>query len=575
MSDDQSLDAMKRRLEELSTQIQRLEGRPAAPAPAVPPPFNPETFHRRSQSSAAPAAVVAKPTSPASPGDSGVSRFLGIASAFCFLLASVYLIRLTIQSGWLTPPRQVGLSALVGACLVAAGLLRGREGGRYWGILPATGVAVLDLSVYGAYFYYHLLTAGVTIAFCVLVAALCLYLYRHYRYGYYAFIAMAGVYGSSFLLPGQAGADPVTLFLFYAVWDSAFSALSVGMKDRLFSIVGAYFAFASAAWLMDQILPAGPGSQWTRVSLQSLQFAIYAGGTALYSVRHRSGLTKVESLYFLPLLLFFYFLQYDALRKIQPSYALCGGLSFAGGLVLIHEVVRRNLKRDRLDSSGALLCCVGIVLVHLTAAHFTETWASWVGIALMLAVPPLDKRLGDLSAKWALRGFFALVAIGTSLLVLTDSSVPLIHRCLQGLLCAGIGLGGYFVRGSAESSDQAIDREGEKILFLGMAAIHLAFALHRAVALWNVGGQSRGFVESLLWGLAAFGGILLGRARRDRLFAKSSVWVLTAALAKVLLVDIHTLPPLPRVIGLFALGAILFGSGLAVRYLDQIPEKTS
>ena len=49
------------------------------------------------------------------------TSILGWGGALALVLAAAYLIRLAIDTGWLTPVRQVGLAAIAGLALIAAG----------------------------------------------------------------------------------------------------------------------------------------------------------------------------------------------------------------------------------------------------------------------------------------------------------------------------------------------------------------------------------------------------------------------------------------------------------------------
>jgi uncharacterized membrane protein len=137
------LAALKRQLAEDSTAV--LPPPFEAPAAEIPPPFEPEP---------APAAVVelvAEP--PAEPIQLGWEQRLG-GRAFLWIgaitlaLAAIFLVRYSIEEGWLSPEVRVLLAAAFGFALVGvAERLRGRDE-RVAQALAAAGVA----SLYGALF---------------------------------------------------------------------------------------------------------------------------------------------------------------------------------------------------------------------------------------------------------------------------------------------------------------------------------------------------------------------------------------------------------------------------------------
>src|SRR5215471_10324023 len=107
-------------------QVERLLAAMAiAPAQArqpAPPPQRPSTTTATEQRSA----PTVHPSLPAPRrGDESrpalATSILGWGGALALVLAAAYLIRLAIDTGWLTPLRQVGLAAIAGLALIGAG----------------------------------------------------------------------------------------------------------------------------------------------------------------------------------------------------------------------------------------------------------------------------------------------------------------------------------------------------------------------------------------------------------------------------------------------------------------------
>ena len=70
-------------------------------------------------------------------------KLLGVVGTICFIFAAVYLIRLALDSGWLTPVRQVSLAGVLGLGLIALGFVFKEKDHEYFSYLPAAGVVVL------------------------------------------------------------------------------------------------------------------------------------------------------------------------------------------------------------------------------------------------------------------------------------------------------------------------------------------------------------------------------------------------------------------------------------------------
>ncbi len=163
---------LERRLAGLEERLRRLEearGGAGSPAPAGQPiesakaPAAAPTPARRVVAS--PPQPDKQPAMPAAAGRSDGSRLsmatgvLGISGAAALVLAAMYLIRLAIDSGWLTPSRQMALAALSGLALIALGLALAGRRRRYAALLPGAGVVILFLTVFGAHVYHGLIGA--------------------------------------------------------------------------------------------------------------------------------------------------------------------------------------------------------------------------------------------------------------------------------------------------------------------------------------------------------------------------------------------------------------------------------
>ena len=88
---------------------------------------------------------------------SSITSILGWVGSTALVLAAAYLIRLAIDTGWLTPLRQIVFAVLGGAVLIGTGFTLRSADRRYAGLLPAGGIVILFLSVYGAHLRYGLI----------------------------------------------------------------------------------------------------------------------------------------------------------------------------------------------------------------------------------------------------------------------------------------------------------------------------------------------------------------------------------------------------------------------------------
>jgi uncharacterized membrane protein len=342
---DTRLAAIESRLESLEKRLLAQDfpaaalGAPASPAPAV-----------ASTTAAAPAHSTqrAAPKSPAPPNKPriqiNVSNILGWGGAFALILAASYLIRLAIDSGWLTPMRQVAFAAVFGLALIGAGFYLRKENRQYAGLLPAAGIAVLFLSVYGAHLNYHIISLGQASAGIMVVCAISLWLCREFESDLYAIFAVAGSYSAPFLLHSQTGSI-TNLAVYYCAWSMVFCVFSILHGRRMIYLLAMYLALIGFD-LMWQVRGSIQDPKWVAALVfQLIQFGIFALCTAVYSVRKQSPLTSSDALAHLPPLLLFYFLQYSLLHQHMPATAPWIAVGSLAAVGAVYGIARATLRR--------------------------------------------------------------------------------------------------------------------------------------------------------------------------------------------------------------------------------------
>src|SRR5258706_1155476 len=131
--------------EEIATRLSRIEARrtalesrfaPAAQARPVPPPPQGRTVPPPPGRAPTPARMEVSAVGDA---PSFATSVLGWGGALALVLAAAYLIRLAIDTGWLTPLRQIALAGIAGLAMVAGGFALRGSNRPYAGLLPAGG----------------------------------------------------------------------------------------------------------------------------------------------------------------------------------------------------------------------------------------------------------------------------------------------------------------------------------------------------------------------------------------------------------------------------------------------------
>jgi uncharacterized membrane protein len=515
---DGRLSRIERRLAAIETLMRQPGGLGAdspSPEPVVPP---------------RPVAMPPRPPRPAPPAMA--TNFLGWAGAIALVLAATYLIRLAIDTGWLTPTIQVGCAGLFGLALIGAGLMMRDTDRRYAGLLPGAGIVVLFLTIYGSHLYYHLIDARAAGAAVVVVCLASLWLGELFESDLYALFAVIGSYSAPFLLAEFQGSF-TDLAIYYSAWSVTFSVFSVFGGQRAIYLIALY-----AALIGFDVFARDGGVAWvTVVSFQAVQFVIFGVAAMAFSIRHKSPMdTNVAALHLPPLVLF-YALQYYVLKAHVPAAAPWIAVASLVALLLL-VVITRVISR-RPSPGGEFLAWAYATLVLFHAGYIESVpaqWAPWVAAVVAPLVAWVSVRRPDSrSTMWPLWVAAGFVFVANLLRILFTPGPPVLGFVYALLLYAGYGL-----------------TRRKPLLYVGhltamVASLHL---LHDH------------FLQSVAWGLLALGCLGLSLARRDRDLGQSSLFVFGATAVKVLLYDLSGAPPIARIIGLIVLGVTFYVGGM-------------
>lgn len=479
--------------------------------------------------------------------DLSVTQIMGWTGATLLVLAAAYLIRLVYDTGWLTPTRQIGLAVMGGLGLVVAGLRLRHMDRHYASLLPAGGLVVFFLAIYGAHLYYQLIGAQAAAVFVIGNCLLALWLGRLFASELYALFAVVGSYSAPLLLRAMAG-TATDLAIYFSAWSVVFSVYAIALGNRRPYLVAAYLALLAFQLAWEQL----GRQQWgVAVAFQTLQFAIFLTAAIVFSIRHLRPLTQNEGLAHLPLLLLFYALQYHVLDRHVPHLAPWVALGSAAVLLLAYGVARVLLKLP-LEAGGLIVgSYCALVLFHAGYLELLpERWAPWV---VALAIPP---------AAW-------LVFRGEG----AGSFAWPFKFLLGGLLALNwlrvVALGDTAIAGEGPWLSLLYTAELYAAYFAGRGHLALkqwvGFALY-AAHLGLMGEMLRQLDNALLislgWGALALATLVLAFRTRDQALGKSSLFIFAASLAKVILFDLTGAAPLVRIGSLVVVGIALYAGGM-------------
>jgi uncharacterized membrane protein len=491
------------------------------------------------------------------PGVLSITNILGWGGAAALVLAAAYLIKLVIDWGWLTPGRQIGLAVVGAATLIGAGLALRKADRQYAGLLPATGIVILFLAVYGAHLYYGLIGSTLAGAAVIAVCLASLGLWRIFASELYVLFAVAGSYSAPFLLP-PLRRDLIDLAIYYSAWSLLYSFLALAAGKRRIYLLALYLALIG----FDLTWYIGPERQWVAALLfQCGQFLIFAGGALLFSLRHRAPLTRDEAWAHLPALLLFYFLQYSILDRHLPAWAPWISMASAALLLAGYLATRRLLRGDSDGGQLLLGCYCALVVVHAGYLEAVpEPWQPWVALLVLpgLAIYGLIRRRWS-PAIGPLAGAGLLVFAANYLRLLSHSQLARVPGHSLLVLLYPLQLyAGYFLW-------QRTGRKAE-------GSVVLLYAGHLAAMAAIVHDFDSRFAVSIGWGLLALACLGLALKLRHKALGQSSLLIFAASAAKVLLYDLAGAAPLVRIACLLVLGTTCYAGGWLYRRVGALQD---
>ncbi len=541
--------ALEARLAALETFLSasRRISQPRAPEPAAPPvhvEVRPQPYTAPSRTSPYAAQVR---TSPPFSGN-----WLGILAVICFVLAAAFIVKLSIESGWLTPSRQIVLAALLGFSLIAAGFALRRADHGYASLLPGAGVVILYLTSFTAHSLYHLIAFDSALVITSLVSAGCIWLYSELRHDLYAFIAGVGAYLAPVIM-GLEG-DPVFSLYYFVLCSAAFAAISVWVKSRAPTIVASYLAI-----LVSAIIGIALKDNLFVAAILASHFVIFAAGSLLYSARNNALLSFREAVAFLPVLLIFYAAEYFFIARIDDDLAAWAAMGFAGLLVAMYLFVKQRFAESD-NSQALLLALTTIILFH---AGYLELMPEALRPYLLAAMLFAAAAMPSYQPRLSYTHPFALPALALLAIMVIEYST------MMGSMWAHAARPDPAAYLAIAAFWTLIARGG------GHAQLHITPYLLGAVNMlamltfYRAAIPVSSLAVSAAWLL--YGASVIGFAyvRRDEFMAKSALVVLALAAAKALLVDAASAPTIVRILCLLLTGAVLYGCGFLLRQFNR------
>ncbi len=229
---------------------------PPQPAAAPPPPPEP-----------APPPPVTPPRPPKPPFDweslIGVKLFAGIAGV-ALVLAAIFLIRYSVEQGWLRPAVRAAIGIITGSVLIWVCELRIARPYKYTAnAMHGAGIAILYATFFAMYVRWHLVAASVVFPMMVLVTAVAVWLSIRRSSVFIALLGLLGGFATPALI--STGENrPIGLFTYLLLLNIGLAWVAMKRRWRILSFVSLLFTVVYQwAWvgkfLTERQLPLAAG----------------------------------------------------------------------------------------------------------------------------------------------------------------------------------------------------------------------------------------------------------------------------------------------------------------------------
>jgi uncharacterized membrane protein len=491
-------------------------------------------------------------------GNLNVTNILGWAGATALVLAAAYLIRLSIESGWLTPEKQVGLAVLGAYALIAIGLKLRNTQRQYASLLPAGGIIILFLAVYGAHLYFGIIDQQESGIFVILICIQSLLLCKAFDNQLYVLFSVTGSYSAPFLLDYRYS-DISGLMTYFIAWSILYSVFSIYIKNRLAYLLALYLALMG----FDALWRPANTSDWSiAAAFQGIQFLIFLAAIAIYSIRNHSPLSKSQAYLHAPAIFIFYVLQYNVLGRHLPDYA--GWIALASLLltIAVYSITSLVLRKSTQGGHWLTSFYTALVLVHAIYLDLMPAeYRPWFALILAFAVAVFffADKVSISPGTPLLLGIGGIYLVNYVHIVWNDHMGQVPYGNLIGFLYAiQLYLGYYLLRNSQR-------------LRLKKVLIYAGHIIVMAATLYFFDER---FTVSIAWGLLSIICLILALKIKDQTLGQSSLIVFAASAVKVMLYDLSDASPLIRIACLLVLGITFYLGGWLYRKLSDIEHST-
>lgn len=382
----QELRFLRQQLNEISNRLSRLEGGVGGTA----------SYSKPYASGAVSVQPVAAAQKPQTPKESVESKITGLwfagVGVVALLFGVGFFLKYAFENGWIGETGRVAMGIAGGIILLAVGdvLSRREKYRRYSFFLSGGGLALLYLSTFAAFQYYHLISQAAAFVFliCVTIAGTVLGVKSESRV--LTAMTLLGGFLTPFLV--STGVDnQAALMSYILLLDAGFLAVSYfkrWMSVYLITFLGTYAVFYS--WYgayYEEAKNLGP-----TILFLTLFHLVFLAAPFFRSVFRRMVSDNKEVVSTVINASFYFATAYMMLNAHYHDFMGFFFAAWAGIYLLLAIAVRRNNETDKtgifsLAGAGLVLATLAVP-IQLSAEWITVAWAiealvlTWIGFQL-------------------------------------------------------------------------------------------------------------------------------------------------------------------------------------------------
>jgi uncharacterized membrane protein len=488
-------------------------------------------------------------------------RWLNYVGILALLFAVTFFLKYAFDNNWVGPRGRVGIGLLAGSVLYPWSQHLLARGYKYFSEgIAGLGAAVLYLSLWAGWHYYHIFPQDIAFVAMIVVTAVTLLVAVGRNSERIAFLALVGGLITPILVSTGENHE-VSLFTYLTILGAGVLAIA-WVRDwkslppvQFLATLVYFWGWYSEFYRADELA--------TTVLFATVFFVLFAALPAVRSWRDGEfsglevGIVLVNSLAYL-----------GALRQMlwpDNRWALTVAVLV---LAAAHLAAERMLPEKRgTKVRMARILYAGLALTFATLAIPIRLDGRWITIAWAVQGAVLiwsGLRVRFAAVRWAGLVLFAIVAGRLVLIPIPADTFLLNARFATFAICvACMALSGYF---AATSDEELSEQESMAFVITSIAANILAIAAS-SLEVWDVFGRmpslgiDRGHAQelalSMLWLVWALGLLGAGLWKKSEAIRWQALVLLGVVIVKVFLFDLSFLEKFYRIVSFLLLGLAL------------------